>query len=521
MMGHRSKRFKLFTETNLEALLPADNFYRRLEEKLDLSFVRDLVRDCYGEMGRRSIDPVVFFKLQLIAFFEGITSERRLMETTQLNLAHRWYLGYDLDEPLPDHSSLSKIRSRYGVEPFQRFFEQIVELCIEAGLVEGDELYFDATKVEADASMSSLRPRLSLAATREHVRMVFEEDTLPEEPSPSPARSADAGQGEDAATATGSKTAEASLFRSLIESYRHARRGVLWAKKKYVRLADLRVSRTDPDAKPMRSAGGAKLGYHSQYVVDGGRARIILATLVTSAAVMENSPMLDLVRWLRFRWRLRPKQATGDKAYATLENIKGLEDDGVKAYLPLPNWSRRPGYYGQEEFTYLPERDVYGCPQGQELARRESSQGDNAHFYRAATGVCQACPVMSACTSSSKGRAIRRPFDQAYIERVRRYHDTEAYMRAIRKRQVWVEPLFGEAKTLHGLRRFHLRGIEKVNIEDLMIAAGQNLKRLLKYSGTRPAPQALAVLASVFLALRRTILPFIGAIASPAPAFAT
>jgi transposase len=163
MMGHRSKRFKLFTETNLEALLPADNFYRRLEQKLDLSFVRDLVRDCYDEMGRPSIDPVVFFKLHLIAFFEGVTSERRLMEMAQLNLAHRWYLGYDLDEALPDHSSLSKIRSRYGVETFQRFFEQVVELCMEAALVEGEELYFDATKVEADAAMSSLRPRLSLA----------------------------------------------------------------------------------------------------------------------------------------------------------------------------------------------------------------------------------------------------------------------------------------------------------------------------------------------------------------------
>lgn len=92
-------------------------------------------------------------------------------------------------------------------------------------------------------------------------------------------------------------------------------------------------------------------------MVDGGGARIILATLVTSAAVRENGPMLDLVRWLRFRWRLRPKQATGDKAYATLENIKGLEDDGIRAYLPLPNWSRRPGYYGREEFTYLPERE--------------------------------------------------------------------------------------------------------------------------------------------------------------------
>src|SRR3970282_2634369 len=106
MMGHRSKRFKLFTETNLEALPPADTFYRWLEEKLDLSFVRDLVRDCYEELGRPSIDPVVFFKLHLIAFFEGITSERRLMETTAMNLAHHWYLGYDLDAPLPDHRTL-------------------------------------------------------------------------------------------------------------------------------------------------------------------------------------------------------------------------------------------------------------------------------------------------------------------------------------------------------------------------------------------------------------------------------
>jgi transposase len=227
MMGHRSKRFKLFTETNVEALLPADNFYRRLEEKLELSFVRDLVRDCYDEMGRPSIDPVVFFKLHLIAFFEGVTSERRLMEMAQLNLAHRWYLGYDLDEALPDHSSLSKIRSRYWVETFQRFFERIVELCMEAGLVGGEELYFDATKVEADAAMSSLRPRLSLAATREHVRKVFEGDQAAGEPAPPSAPPAEAWEGEETPTATGSKTRETSLFRSLIERYRRARRGLL------------------------------------------------------------------------------------------------------------------------------------------------------------------------------------------------------------------------------------------------------------------------------------------------------
>jgi len=227
MMSHRSKRFKLFTETNLEALVPADNFYRRLEGCLDLSFVRDLVRECYEEGGRPSIDPVVFFKLHLIAFFEGITSERRLMETAAVNLAHHWYLGYDLDEPLPDHSSLSKIRSRYGVEAFQRFFERIVELCMEAGLVEGEELYFDATRVEADASMDSLRPRLSLAATQEHVRMMFEQDHSPGEDSQPPATPSGPGDASADPAMGDAVTPTSSAFRSLIQTYRHARRSLL------------------------------------------------------------------------------------------------------------------------------------------------------------------------------------------------------------------------------------------------------------------------------------------------------
>src|SRR3990172_4470018 len=314
MMGHRSKRFKLFTETNLEALVPADNFYRRLEGCLDLSFVRELVRDRYEQGGRPSIDPVVFFKLQLIAFFERITSERRLMETAAMNLAHHWYLGYDLDELLPDHSSLSKIRRRYGVEAFQRFFERIVELCIEAGLVEGDELYFDATLVEANASMDSLRPRLSLAAARGHVQKIFAENAPALEAlDPSlPDDAADvhgSGAAEDAARSMTAKTSAGSVFRRLLETYRHARRSRLRSKTSYVRVSHWLTSSTDPDAQPMKLGGNrAKLGYHNQYVVDGGRARIILAALVTAASVMENTPMLDLTRWVRFRWRLRDRK---------------------------------------------------------------------------------------------------------------------------------------------------------------------------------------------------------------------
>jgi transposase len=152
MMGTKERNFQpLPDDISLEELVSKDNFYRRLEERFDLSFVRELVQDCYAPSGRSSIDPVVFFKLELVLFFEDLRSERQLMEVAADRLSIRWYLGYDLTETLPDHSSLTRIRDRYGLEVFRRFFEEIVEMCAEAGLVWGEEFYFDATKVEANA----------------------------------------------------------------------------------------------------------------------------------------------------------------------------------------------------------------------------------------------------------------------------------------------------------------------------------------------------------------------------------
>src|ERR687896_1359176 len=160
MMGTKERNFQpLPNDISLEDLVPEDNFYRRLQERLDLSFVREMVEDLYAHSGRPSVDPEVFFKLQLVMFFENIRSERQLMRVVADRISVRWYLGYDLHEPLPDHSSLTRIRDRYGLEVFRRFFEQIVERCAEAGLVWGEEFYFDATKVEANASLESITPR--------------------------------------------------------------------------------------------------------------------------------------------------------------------------------------------------------------------------------------------------------------------------------------------------------------------------------------------------------------------------
>src|SRR5438874_8184140 len=150
MMGKKERNFAQLINVSLEELVPPDHFYRHLERTLDLSFVREFVQQTYATGGRPSIDPVVFFKLQLVMFFEGIRSGRQLMRHAADRLSVLWYLGYDLGESLPDHSSLTRIRERYGVDVFRRFFEKLVEQCQEAGLVWGKELYIDATQVNAN-----------------------------------------------------------------------------------------------------------------------------------------------------------------------------------------------------------------------------------------------------------------------------------------------------------------------------------------------------------------------------------
>ncbi len=485
MMGTKDRRFDpLPCDASLENLVPKDHFYRRLEATLDLSFVRELVAPLYAGGGRPSVDPVVFFKLQLVMFFEDLRSERQLMRVVADRLSLRWYLGYDLFEPLPDHSSLTRIRERYGLMVFRRFFEAIVEECFEAGLVRGEELFFDATKVEANASLDSAGSR-ALVEHRlgEHLAGIFPKDS----PQVSDARIAAADAEVGPAGEEGRALAQENVGRHrwIAENGRQERGVVRWG---YTRMADLRVSTTDPDASPMhqKKKGGSRLGYQTHYVVDGGKARVILDALVTGAEVNENLPMLELLFRSRFRWRLRPRSVTGDAAYGTRENLTAVEKAGIRAYTALPDQGKRTSLFTKDAFVYDAEKDVYVCPTGEILRRQGHDHRGGYVRYAAKASACNACPLKSECTKNPKGRWLSRSLEEEYLERVRAYRDTEPYRKALRKRAVWIEPLFAEAKEWHGLRRFRLRRLEKVNAEALMIASGQNVKRLLIFGPRRP-----------------------------------
>ena len=259
----------------------------------------------------------------------------------------------------------------------------------------------------------------------------------------------------------------------------------------YQRTADFRISTTDPDATPMRlKGGGIHLGYHTHYVVDGGKRRIILAVLVVPGEVMDNHPMLDLLWHVLFRWRTWPNQVTGDMTYGTVENIKAIEDAHIHAYIPLAERGQRTGYYGLADFTYDPIHDRYTCPQGQFLIPFFREEQTQVVEYRAIAGTCNRCPLKAACTTNKRGRHIHRSFFADYLDRVKAYEQTLAYHKALNKRKVWLEPLFGEGKQWHGMQRFRLRRLWRVNCEALVIASGQNLKRLLQKRGwgRRPFP---------------------------------
>jgi Transposase DDE domain len=241
-------------------------------------------------------------------------------------------------------------------------------------------------------------------------------------------------------------------------------------------------------------SGQTHLGYHDHYVVDGGKARIILTALVTPGEVQDNQPAVDLLWHTRFRGKLRPRQVTADAKYGTVENIVAIEREAIRMYVPLSEVGQRADLFGEQEFRYDPATDVSHCPGGKELRFRSQSEATHRRISQAAAADCRACLLREQGTTSPRGRRVSRSLDEDALDRVRGYHATEAYAKAMRKRKVWVEPLFAEAKEWHGLRRFRLRGAEQVNIQAQLIAAGQNLKRLLSNQGwgRRPWPNGAA-----------------------------
>ncbi|MDZ7767030.1 MAG: transposase [Melioribacteraceae bacterium] len=181
MTGKKKYEPKMLYSVTLADLVPDDNFYRRLESVLDMRFLYKEVRNLYGKTGKPSIDPVVFIKMLLYGYFEGIISDRQLVRKAADSLSARYYLGYDLDEELPWHSTISRTRKLFGEEIFEKVFAVVLEQCIAAGLVSGEHQSIDSTLVKANASLDSLQRQVTITDLKQYLEQTKEENKLEEE----------------------------------------------------------------------------------------------------------------------------------------------------------------------------------------------------------------------------------------------------------------------------------------------------------------------------------------------------
>jgi transposase len=440
MMGHQSKQTQWWSEPiNVFARIPEDHLLRRLNRCLDLDFVRAEVASKYGRNGQVSVDPVVIMKMMLLLFLDDVRSERELMRIIPLRLDYLYFLGYGLEDTIPNHSVLSKARQRWGKVVFEQLFTRTVEQCWRAGLVAGDKAHVDASLIRADASLNCV-----IVVERTVAKLA----EAPADPAPGQAPVDD----------DPTKPNDSVNERHLVQ--------------------------TDPEATVVCHRSGKSVPSYKNHRVLDDHSGVITALKTTTGCVPEGGELIDLVAQHETTVGRKPRAVVADSAYGTSANFIALCSRGIRAHMGdlrsrLHN-VRQEGIYPAEVFSYDALSDTFTCPAGQALRRHHFHAGRGYYEYRTAAGVCARCALASHCTRSKAGRTLKRYEGQEFLDRARRQSHGPAAQRDRRRRQWFQERNFGEAAVQHGFKRARWRGLWRQQIQDLLIAAIQNLKIYLR-----------------------------------------
>ena len=433
MLGRNRSEPALFQYVNVEELVPKNHFLRKVDAVLDLSFVREAVAECYStSRGRPSVDPEMALKMMLLGYLYEI-GDRELCDEIGMHVGMRWFLGLNLHDPVPDHSTLSKLKNERWAESglFQQLFDKVVLQCSEAGLVSGRHLSGDGTQMRANASMQSLEPIIEAAepsGEAEDPLGELSESTAQEQPAPT--LEVVSGEAKEPQPRGGWKG-----------------HGVKYSNQTH-------RSTSDPDARLYRKGKGkeSKLSYLVHDLIDT-KSRVILSRKVSEAhSSAERRVCIEMLDEVLAKQEVlglpnRPEVISLDGGYGTGEMAAALLDRDVLPHMPLqagPEMEPVPTW----------KRPTYNLPQRR--ARDEKVRQARAR------------------------------------NRVRELQKTRGYQvsRRLRPRS---EHTFAEAKTQHGMDRARVRGEPRVEVQALLTGAVQNLKRLAAFRGRRRPGGAQAV----------------------------
>ena len=438
MMGHQlDYQNKLFvTNFSLEKRVRKDHILRKIKDKIDFNFAYKEVEDTYGQNGNVSVPPPVILKMMLLLILYNVRSERELMMTIPERIDWLWFLGYDLDYDIPDHSVLSKARARWGVYAFKTFFERIVWQCVEEGLVDGRKLFTDASLIDANASNNSVV------------------DTH-------------------------------RLKKYLNKSYKRLEKRLEDIKATKKTPADKRyISTTDPEASVTRhSKGKSKVRYKTHRAVDP-KQEVITATKVTPGSVDDGHVLNDMIELHENNTKKKIETAVADSKYGTIDNFLMCHDLGINAHIPSIEETQRgsgrqKGIFPKEAFDYDPDTDTFLCPAGQVLKKRHFYKSRKHFEYKTSAKVCAHCHLKAKCTRSKDGRTLKRHARQEELNMMADKAKSRPAKMDLKERQHLSERSFARS-TRYGFKRARWRGLWRMEIQDFLIAALQNIMVLIE-----------------------------------------
>ena len=431
MLGQRGPEQYEFFAGSLRDLVPDDHVLVRVARVQDLSWLRAEVADLYClENGRPGIDPEAALRLMLAGFLLGIVHDRRLMREAAVNIAIRWFSGYGLTERVPDHSSLTRIRQRWGEARFRRVFERTVQACVAAKVAKGEVVHVDASLIRADVSWEALAKRW--------VEKVGDENPV------------------DEAKRDSRKTG------------------------KYKKICT-----TDPDATMATSGRRQRLepSYKQHTAVDD-EAGVVVDVLVTTGEDNEGAELTPALERVEALTGVKVATATADSGYAyayayAYAKVYGeLERRGTAAVIP-PKAEPIRSSVPMRRFRYDARHDVLKCPRGKVLkAGRAVKHG---RFFTSRARDCKGCDLRGLCLSAGRvNKAVVVGHDYPALLRARRRREKWSERdRELYRRHRWkVQGVHGEAKSWHGLARAVRRGLWNMRVQAYLAAAAINLKRL-------------------------------------------
>jgi transposase len=490
MQGQKHYTEKLFTSFQLSNHVPEDNFYRRLKSALDLHWLYKATKQYYGNEGQKSIDPVVFFKLILVGYLENLNSDRKIIEHSRMRLDILFFLGYDLDEELPWHSTISRTRALYGEEVFKELFSKVLSLCVNKGMLSGRRQAIDSAYVKANASMDSLKEK-EIIEDGEHYLEELQHDDYgrPIEQHDNVMR-----DDRDSDTITKSRKGSTDKHHSWkAEEYKGMPKGksvdnkegdVENGRPKFV-SNHTHYSTTDREARVSVKPGKPRqLNYSMQTAVDIGSH--VITCVEAHYADRRDSECLEQVLENTIsnlaEHDLVVEEIAADTGYSSGKALKACIDNNVTAF--IPNF----GHYKptREGFVFDQVNDRYTCEaRGVHLPYKKTYQDKKGYYkkqYRSSAKDCGHCPLRTTCIGGKADyKKLEETIDKPLYDQMHERLQTPYAKRMKKLRQSTVEPVLGTLINFMGLRRIWTRGLTSANKFMLGAAIAYNLKKWMNY----------------------------------------